>query len=316
MFWRNLWDDAYDMFIPNRNTINNRTVGETRNARVFDTTGVLAVNAFTSKMHSALTPPGMHWARLSPGSELTDEEAEQIAPALDKATEVFFNFLNQSNFELAVNESFFDLAIGTGALQIHEGDDDNPFNFAAVPLEQVAVEEGPFGKIETVWRRFEDVPFRNVKSMWPDAKIPLEVEQAVKGKPNAKLDFVEGTIFEPSNKPGKKDKYRYLVIEMGTKEIIVERVTESSVWVVYRWSKTPNEVFGRGPAMNALPSMLTLNKIAEFEMKAGQLAITPPWLGFRSGAFNPYTFQIMPNTIIPVDPIGAENQVPLRPLRS
>jgi hypothetical protein len=52
--------------------------------------------------------------------------------------------------------------------------------------------------------------------------------------------------------------------------------------------------------MAALQDIRTLNKVVEFNLTAAAMNLAPPLTGVSDGVLNPYTVQIMPNTIIPV----------------
>ena len=69
-------------------------------------------------------------------------------------------------------------------------------------------------------------------------------------------------------------------------------------YVVPRYLKASYEIYGRSPAMNALPDVKMLNKMSEVTIKAAQKQIDPPLMipddGFilpvriRSGGLNFY----------------------------
>jgi hypothetical protein len=315
--WIDLFDEAYSYAVPNRNTIDSETPGSIKNAFVYDTTLVHATDIFVSKIHNALTPQGMKWATLIGGTNLTESQQQDISQQLDVVTNILFQYLNSSNFDLAINEAYYDLAVSTGFLQVHEGDDAKPLKFEAVPLTQVYPEEGARGTLDTFWRDYIGVTNRNIELLWPDAVISEELRERINQAPDNKTDLIEGTLFVPSDKEGTPDTYRYVVIEPKSKSLIVDRQDlPSSVWVAFRWSKTPGELYGRGPVIKALPSAQTLNKIAEYELKQAEISLYPPFMAFETGVFSPYNFVVEPNVVIPVDPIGATNEWPIKSLET
>ena len=84
--------------------------------------------------------------------------------------------------------------------------------------------------------------------------------------------------------------------------------------IVWRWKKTNNETWGRGPIMEALPSIISLNEMARVELASANLNTFRPYMGFSDAVFNPHTFKLEPFCIIPIAPIGSNGQVPLIPL--
>jgi len=309
MEWRSLLEDAYLFSQPHRYTFGVITPGQREEARVFDTTMVKAVITFASKMQSLLTPAGVWWVKLISGKDIPENLQHDINKKLEAATKRIFEYIHASNFDLAVNESYFDLAVGTAAVTCVEGDDENPLIFTVVPIETFYPEEGPFGTIETVWRDFNRIPIRNIKFMWPGAKLTAAMEEAVRGDITAVTELIEGTIFDEKTK-----MYKFMLLTSGSRDILLEEESSSSRWIVYRWSKRSTEVLGRGPVINALPSMLSLNELARFEFKSGALKVAPPLMAFNDGVLNPFNVKVEPNTIISVNQTGSGGW-PLQPLQ-
>lgn len=306
-------EQIYAMFMPNRDDYDskNQSPGGIHNIKLYDTTGVIAARTHIAQLHVGLTPIGKKWSQLEAGTDVPEVEKENANRLAQSATDVMFKYLEQSNFHLAMNEAYHDLTIGTGALVLNEGPDDNPFLFSAVPIPFFFPEEGPHGTIETVWREFLSIPFRNILRMWPGAKIPEVIAQAAKEDVDFKLDLIEGSVFDVET-----NLFEYVVIHEGTKEVFYKEITPSSQWIVFRGFKRANEVYGRGPADQALPTMQTLNQIFEDELRAAAFKSMPIFMGVSDGVFNPWTVVLQPNTIIPVSPGSTPQNPPLFPVPS
>lgn len=89
---------------------------------------------------------------------------------------------------------------------------------------------------------------------------------------------------------------------------------ETNPGTVWRFQKTNNDVYGRGPVMDALPSIVTLNEIMKLELASANLNVFRPYMAFGDGVFNPMNFTMKPMSIIPIASIGANGQFPLQPL--
>ena len=96
--------------------------------------------------------------------------------------------------------------------------------------------------------------------------------------------------------------------------LIIYEEFESNPGIVWRFQKVNNEVFGRGPVMDALPSIISLNELARIELAAANLNTFKPYMGFSDAVFNPHTFKLEPFTVIPIAPIGSGGSPPLIPL--
>lgn len=311
--WKSLYMEAYDFTFPNKNPYfeeYNETPGQRKNLQVFDNTLNVGARRLVSKLHANLVPPSLQWFALEPTEIVEDEnEKKKLEEYLQTLTKIIYNALNGSNFDLAINEGFHDLIIGTMALQVFPTDDDDkPIVFKTCPVDKVAPEQDVFDNVNTVWREFCDVQHQDIKRLWPDAKIPESMQVRIEQDDMAKFSFVEGVIYDPD----KKD-YRVVVMWQAEAAFLVDKRVPSSPWVVGRWSKSAREVGGRGPAIEALPTARTLNVQARFLMEAAAMNATPPLMGFSDGVFNPNTYTIRPNDVIPIAPDSAMN-MPLRKL--
>ena len=87
--------------------------------------------------------------------------------------------------------------------------------------------------------------------MWPNANHPQWMLQKLLKDPNATVkNLYEGIVYMH----GDEEPYKYVV--WIDSDILLEEAEKTSKWIVFRWSKINNEVMGRGPALDALPSIL------------------------------------------------------------
>lgn len=129
------------------------------------------------------------------------------------------------------------------------------------------------------------------------------------GDEDAKVRMVyEGVAYFPNqDRP-------YLYAVWADTGILYCEYLESSPGIIWRFQKTNNETWGRGPVMEALPSIISLNEVARIELASANLNTFRPYMGFSDAVFNPHTFRLEPFTIIPIAPIGTGGQPPLIPL--
>lgn len=310
--WKSLYMEAYDYTFPDKNPYYeeyNETPGQRKNLQVYDNTQCIGARQLVSKLHANLVPPALQWFELEASDIVSDENQKKaIQTSLQTLTQIIYNYLNGSNFDLAINEGFHDLVIGTMAFQVFPTDDDkHPIIFKTCPIDNLAPEQDAFDQINTVWREFCDVAYDDILKLWPDGKIADSMKLVAEQNPQTRFNFVEGVIMQ-------LDKtFRIVVMWEDQPWFVVDKTALSSPWVVGRWSKSPREVGGRGPAIQALPTARTVNMMARFLIEAAAMNATPPWLGFSDGVFNPNTYVIQPNTIIPISPESAAN-MPLRKL--
>ena len=314
--WSGLHEACYFYAIPNRNKFwrDKGDQGEQRGQRVYDTTAIEATKTFVSKLHTAMTPPQTQWAYMSVDQRWADKNPEQTNEAqiiLDDYIRQLFDYIHGSNFDVVINECFFDLAVGTACLVANAYTDKNPLLFTSIPMDKLAVEEAMTGKIESWYRDWEGVKIEEITVRWPKAKIPDELARKAKYDSSAVVEKIEEGVMYLPNK-GKKP-YVYVVCA-GNDELFSEEF-ETNPGIVWRFQKTNSDTFGRGPIMDALPSIISLNELARIELASANLNTFKPYMAFSDAVFNPHTFVMQPMSIIPIAPISSNaGQPPLIPL--
>jgi len=300
--WHNYLRESYTYAIPDKQTLDRFSPGQKKNLEVYDSTAVVATQKFANRMQQQVVPPWKNWMRLEPGSDIPDENKEEVQKLLDRATDVIFDHINHSNFSTQIHESFMDLAISTGALIVEEGDGiHSALNFRSVSLSEIYPEHTGRGRIENVFREFK-IPARDITAVYPKADIGTQLQQVIDNKPDEEVKLIEAIIYEDN-----KREYETYVIYEQAKEVLIEEYNRTSPWVVFRESVTPGETLGRGRIMQLLPDIKTLNKIVEFNLKNAALSISGVYTATDDGILNPYTVKIQPGAIIPVGSNDARN---------
>jgi len=303
--WESHWKECYEYALPQREVFNETAEGSKKNTKIYDSTALIGTQRFASRLQSTLVPPFKKWAKLSAGTGIPKEQQGKIDKQLEEVTDTLFSFINQSNLATEAHESFLDLAVGTGALLLDEGDGDDLLKFTAVPLKELLVEDGPHGTIETVFRLHKH-PARNIKQIWPKGKCSTAVMEMMEDKPDELVAIIEATVYNPTKKV-----YEYVIIEENTKHVIFEDYFEVSPWIVFRWSKVAGERYGRGPIMTALPDIKTANQVVKFVLKNAEKEIVGVYTAVDDGVLNPWTVNIKSGAVIPVAAEGS-----LSPLQS
>jgi len=310
--FRDLYDEAYEFALPQRNLYDGywegKVGGSKKMARVFDSTAINSTQRFANRLQSGIFPPQRGWCKLEPGPDIPADRKSEAQAALDIYTEKLFATLKQSNFDIAMGEFLLDLAVGTAVMIVQPGDDINPINFIPVPQYLVAFEEGANGNVDNVYRRMR-LKGESIQQQWKDAKIDPRLQLMIDQKPTEDVELIEATVYDM-----KRGDYCYHVIHKDTKSELVYRRMAYSPWIVSRFMKVAGEIYGRGPLITALPDIKTLNKTLELLLKNASLAITGVYTAADDGVLNPNTVKIVPGAIIPVARNGGPQGETLRPL--
>lgn len=311
--WEDTWTDAYKYSLPKRKSefTDTFTEGEVRTDHIFDSTAVAALLEFASRMQTGTVPGDSNWVNMKAGSRIAIEDREEFDKALEKVIEDVFDELAASNFNTEVNEMFIEMGIGTGLMLIENGGLDSSFKFTAVPLTEVWLDEGPFGGVDGVFRRVR-IKAEHIDVRWPNAKISSTFRQIIADDPELKIVFVELTARD-WNEKGTETYVRQILAE-EQKEIIVTEVFKgvgSNPWVVPRWAVSAGEVYGRGPVLNALPDIRSLNLIKQMILENADFAISGMYLIDNDGSINISTIELTPGALIPRSP-GSTGLEPLQ----
>ena len=309
--WYSKLQKAYELTMPNRAnfTIKNQVPGQSKTQHLYDSTAALGLAKYSANLQSLLFGV-KNWAKVIPGRKIKDGEAnismEEAEEQCEKYTNLFFDKLNQSNFQMAAYQCIMEMGISTGVLLVSEGDFNQPFKFTAIPLHEVSIEAGPDDSVQNVYREYK-MTASVVAQTWPDSNISRETEQKVLKDPAEEVELLEGTVFDPSAPANKQ--YCYFVMEKNKNEFLYYEERSYSPWIVFRPKVIAGEVFGRGVIYDLLPVIKELNLTMEYLLRSASFNANPIFMVQTGSEINPYTVRLSPGSIVPVQPGASQNQV-------
>lgn len=270
-----------------------------RRRDIYDSTAVDANQNLSSNLQSGLTNSAYRWFTLTfRDKELMKNRA--VIDWLELASDIVFSALQESNFDLEVNETFLDLtAFGTAILTEEIEEEENKtfksLVFSSIPLSQGYYE---FNHLNQVWYFYRELQWTatQIKSKFPDIKLPKVVQDKLDSnkEPGDKftciyavyprIDKMKADVSSILSAPERPFGYKYFLYDKA--EMIGEEggYYEMPAFVP-RWRKTAGSVFGHSPAMVVLSDILTLNELVEMILKANEKAIDPSILTTRRGVF-------------------------------
>jgi Bacteriophage head to tail connecting protein len=283
--WDSLFDECAKYFLPERRDfITKETPGQERMDELFISTPIIARRALGTTVSSMLRPANRQWFQ----ARMDDERLNQVSEIrqwLDAVTQTTFANLYdpRARFEEQAAEVDNDLVtFGSGILYFGLNRGQGHFVFEAVSLSEACFAENEMGHIDQMYR-FRTMPLRNVVSTFgmdkltprlkdkasaskPDWEEPFEILHAV--LPNAEF---ERFGFRANNLP-----FQSVWIETQEKKALERSGYFTFPYATPRWDVLSGEVYGRSPAMTALPDARVANAIAQTLLDAGQKAVSPP----------------------------------------
>ena len=279
--WESHWQECADFMQPRKAEITNeRARGDKRNLQIFDATAIHALELLASSLQGMLTSSANRWFSLRyKEDQLNDiDEAKEW---LEDVTDKMYTAFARSNFQQEIFEAYHDLiTFGTACMMI-EGDEDQILRFSTRHIKELYIQENDKGFIDTVYRRFK-IPVHAAVEKFGLENLSLETGKLFKKEPFEKIELVHvarpRTIYNENKLDKKNMPFQSIYFEFGSGHIIDIGGFKELPYVVPRYLKASTEIYGRSPAMNALPDVKVLNKMVETAMKAAAKQVDPPLL--------------------------------------
>lgn len=300
--WNALYDDAYRFCLPNRRP--GRSGRPAIDAdEIFDMTAPMSVMHFAGQLQRNLFPPGQapYRAGVSPFAalSLTPQEIDIANRAYEDDASLVHTFFMNGDWDNSVYEMCMELAIGTGAIMPVKGNPKDPVMFAAIPVEQIAVESDAWGRDTMIsWKQY--LPATAIRDGFPDGNFSKEFLEKLKSSPYDEHEFLQDFYVLPD---GRWKFVAYMTGKEGN-GFISENTTRTQPIAVGRYFRVPQEGYGRGPVLMALPAIKTLNKAQELTLKGAAMQLLGLWGARAGGTFNPDTVNLTPGEIIQMQSTG------------
>lgn len=268
--------------------------GQKKTDRQVDSTAQMAWGRFKAICDSLLTPRNMVWHVL--GTE--DEEIKNDRQSrlwYEAATRKLFSQRYNPIANFAANNQmvFGNIgAYGTGAMFIDQAVNDwnvpiPQLRYKAIPLGELFIFENHQGRIDKVIRWFRLTARQAIQKFGAD-NCPPQILALADASSERPLEFLHrvapNSDYDARRMDHKGKPYSSTYIAMEGRCIVQRGGYISFPYAIPRYDRsTPNEVYGRSPAMLVLPSMKTLNAQKATFLKVGHRAGDPVLLTADDG---------------------------------
>lgn len=316
--WDNTISQLLDYLCPRKtNRIQNRKPDGTKQTdKQYDSAGESAGQILASTMAGTMWSAAQKWFGLIPRDTALRKQQQVIEWLEECADRLYAAFNNQpSNFHGEMAEVALDLVyIGTAAILQEEAQTITRnifggFRFRALDFGEYWISENQFGRVDTLYREFEmtyDALFRkwgtaigvDALNHYRDNKYDVgkvlhatypRMDYNPRRQDNSNMPFASCYVLQPDN---------LIIAESGFPEF---------PYAVGRWTKSPGEIYGRGPGHQAYPDVRSQNRLVQLELEAGSKAVDPPLLQMYEGILGDTTLN--PAGINYVDPSMAGGNV-------
>ena len=279
--WETHWQEVADLIIPRKSDIiDHKVKGDKRHLEVFDATAIHSLELLASSLHGMLTSSANRWFSLRFKETLMNEN-DEAKEWLENVTDKMYIAFQRSNFQQEIFETYHDLcAFGTAGMFIEE-DETSIVRFSARHIKEIYISENARGLVDCIYRRFKLTAKAAVEKFGIE-NVSREIQNIVKHSPFDEVEFCHVVKPRDIYNPKKEDKMNMpfisVYMEMDSGKIISIGGFREFPYVVPRFLKASNEIYGRSPGMNSLPDVKVLNKMVEVGLKAAQKQVDPPLL--------------------------------------
>jgi hypothetical protein len=164
-------------------------------------------------------------------------------------------------------------------------------SFRAIHIDEIFIAENADGIIDTVFRCFK-MSVRQIVQKWGEKSLSPRIQKMYENQEfDKEIELLHCVYPRDDIDKGKKAATMLPVasvyIDEKEKHVLAEGGFDEMPFMVSRWSKTVGEVFGRSPAMTALPDIKMLQEIMKTTIKAAQKVVDPPLLVPDDGVLGP-----------------------------
>ena len=267
------WQDITDYVLPRRSGWSKDSNTDKSGAgKIFDGTAIESLNLMCDGLVGYIVPSTVPFFRLR-ASIPQYEDVPQFRIWLDSCELEVLSAIERSNFYYAIGELFPDAgALGTGIMFMEEDEAQGRVSFSVRHLKECYLAENRFGTVDTVYRDFK-MSRANLVEQFPN--IDKAQKDRAEKLPDEKVEVIH--IVEPGS--ARKFDSTYMLAEEnnGSNGHILEQGGyDYFPYIVWRFRKNSDEVYGRSPAMDALYDVKVLNFMAKSLLEAAQKALEPP----------------------------------------
>lgn len=304
--WETQWQQISEVVFPNDSNSfqGNRmdsNAGEKRTSRLFDSTANTALSRFMAIMDSLLTPHNQTWHRMTSDDPILNKNYT-VKAYFDDVTRILFKerYLDTSNFIEQNQQVWTGLgAYGTGAMFIDHLWGNPGIRYKHIHLGELYFSENHQGVPDKVYRHYRYTA-RQAMQKWGE-NCPDIIKTQMKTNPEMQFEFLHCVVPREDYDPNRKDyrgmKWESLDISITGQALLSESGYRSFPYAISRYTQSLNEVYGRSPAMDVLPTIKTLNEAKKALLKQAHRILDPVLLVHDDGVLN--TMATLPGATVP-----------------
>jgi hypothetical protein len=278
--WEPGWKEITELVLPRRSFWDlDQKEGQKPGKKIFDGSALNALQLLVDGLQGYLISPSIRWHRL----EMEDKSLQNIpgvADWLEEVEDVLYAEFARSNFYESISEFFLDAAsIGTAAMFVEDDVTEKRILFSTRHIKECYIAESRSGLVDTLYRNYK-MTNRQMVQTWTN--LSAERMGEAKEKPFAKVNVRHCVYPRKDRQWGRIDggnkPWASVYIDVDKKVVIDEGGYESFPYLVWRWRKNSDELYGRSPASDAIQDIIRINEIGRTSLIVAQKAAEPPYM--------------------------------------
>jgi hypothetical protein len=274
---------------PNQKNFTSReTPGSEKNLDLYDDTAPVNSKKYAAVLETLLTRRGTRWHRIT-ASEAPLRKIARVRDYYDEVLDVLFREREAKQAGCYENLSQCyrsEGVLGNDCLFVDDRIDPitrrrDGIRYRMEPLQNVWVTRNWQGLVERVFRRYE-LPADQLPRLFDPSRIPEKWLSKAKDKPQDVAELLMVVEPNPDYDPGNLYAKPYSVRDLLPNEKAVLRDEENGYdempFIFTSAERAPGEDYGRGIAMDLLPTIKTMNRMIRDMLRAGEKQADPPLL--------------------------------------
>ncbi len=282
---RGLWQDIARFVNPRREDIRiseqHNDKGKRFGKDVYDGSPLGALNTWADGMQGFLI--SNRWFKSQMSNPLLNK-VDDVREWLQLYDQKMYAAFDRGNFYAVLPQWFRDAgSVGTATLFIQEEIGTGRTSYTSIHPREIFIAENMFGEVDTVHRKFM-MTARQAVQMFGE-KVSSQIVNDNVSNPNKKHEFIHAVFPNTDKIEGKRTsfnkKFRSVYLENraggDNQTVFVNRDSGFDInpYVVWRFRKNSDEIYGRSPASDALTEIFSLNQIGMTMLMAAHKSVDP-----------------------------------------
>lgn len=248
--------------------------------KLYDGTALTELQLLIDGMLGNLVSATLRWLRLTM-EDRAQNDLPWVRDWLEEVEDVLYAEFARSNFYDAMSEFFQDAAsIGTAVMMVDDDVAEKRVLYSTRHIKECFLAEGRDGRPDTLYREFT-MSNRQAMRRW-GSQLSKERQDKAKEHPFTRARFVHACFPRADRNPDMSSSFNqawasfYIDKQFNDSEFIEEGGYEMFPFLVWRWRKNSDEIYGRSPASDAIQDVRRLNQMGKTGLQVAQMLAEPP----------------------------------------